>query len=294
MLVFQLLRINTAVNYDTAWVDFKRKSVYNWMKAVGADEILIFDELRLEATGVYTFRFHVPDSKEAKWTQFSKLYNTRNKRTFTDDLFYKLNYIFRLPPEYMVLKMNYSYEGLYGDITYNKGELSYAFMQLTSARTRTKLKKEDVHKLLASFVQSSSKKVDARMKHVDTFEKMIYECLVKYFESKKVDIDENLQKIKVEDNKVIAYANNVRREILKNEQYWENVGYDFSITDDADKVVIDLKVDGEYGTGIVIGNIGRPPSYKGYESDEPKFKKELQRYTSDILYKLIDILNQKL
>jgi hypothetical protein len=291
--LFNLLIVNRYVRYDTAWVNFKTEELKRWLKDVGLDTLLKFEDIRIGDRGNFNVSFNIPRLSNANdrktWSNFQIRYKAKNNQEITEMLFFKLSSFFGLPTEMIDMHISYSLGWI--DYSFLNNKIIASGGVLLSGSSETRIKNFAVSRIAASLSTPASATVKPRGKEVN-IEKIVYEALEKYFISRHIPLDDNIQCIKMEDNEVKIFLNNTRKEVLKTESFWENVQFDFFIYPEANDLKIKLIVDAEYGTGITLfsGAIGRPPHYSAYMPTEPKYKQQLQRYTNDLLYKIKDLI----
>lgn len=292
--LFFMLEINPIIRYDTAFTNFKISEFKEWSTGVGLDTVLDFVGVDLSKNGYFDFRFSISpyislETQRSAWYNFNEAFKKKKKSNFPETIFRKISNFFMIPPDQMHLTMYYGrtiaeYSMVNNEFktfeeTYNGGTLAYHPSQPTS-----------IFKSITTDFSTSSTILLEQPKGVNGYETILYKAILKYLKSRNIDLDKNVQRIKVDGNEVILYINNIRQEVLRNEPYWENVQYDLSISPQDKNLIIKMIVNGEYATGIFISGVGHVPSYKQYTSDEPKYKDQLARYTSDLLYRIKDIL----
>jgi hypothetical protein len=292
-----LASIDQRINYDTAYLNNRTMVMKQWIEDNKLNSVLTFSNIALDGAGRFTFTFHSYGHDQNELVAFLNNYkkihpNHETYESFKTRLFFKVADIFRIPPDYLTVEM---LSGPTTEIIVEEGNKI-----VTHSITRhslppgelafigpfptfhTIIHEDEVNlntSILSNFFQSNSGHI----------ENIIYRAIAAYVRKRNIN-KENLQRIKVDDGEVIVWLNNVRNEILKNENYWENVQFRITAKKTRSDLKLTLITDGEFGTGIVIGFLGKPPSYSAYKPMEPKYFEQLKKYSADFLYKLKDIL----
>ena len=292
--LLRLLSVDQNVNYDTGFISNRTAVLQEWLNSMGVNSLLTLSDIRMNATGKFAFHFFEEESNSDSlyMINFLRQYNPKAVSTpdeirneFTSRIFFTISSLFHLPLEQLDV---YVHGGVYETeiIKYKESKIISVIPPCSTcmAETVTIIHKDECMSntsLARSFFVNGSKRM----------EMIIYNALLRYFQSKNCKQD-SWKRIKVENGEVIVWLNNARKIVLENEGYWENILYRFKISKEQSGVKLDLITYGEFGTGIVIGELGKPPSYSAYKPMEPKFTTPLQNYCSDVLYKIKDLLTQ--
>ncbi|MEO7224726.1 MAG: hypothetical protein ABIY60_01895 [Flavobacterium circumlabens] len=286
--LLRLLSIDQNVNYDPAFISDRQISLENWLKETKVNRLLSLEPLRLTYEGKFQIRLVGTrdnyKNSNAVMKSFLKMYKyklpadeSELKDEFTSKLLFTAGSLFYLPRQQVELII-YGFGEETEFIEYDGNTIKSVIPPCSSCMAETYVViHKDEYKPKISISSPSS---------INSIEKKIYKALEKYFQDKSLKKD-SWKRMKVENGAVIVWLFNARKLVLENENYWENVKYEFTIKNQSGDLAISLNTFGEFGTGIAWG---KPPSYAGYKSMEPKFTKQLQIYCSDILYIIKDFL----
>jgi hypothetical protein len=298
--LLRLLSVDPNINYDTSFIIDRHIALTSWAKEMSLDSVLSLLPLQISKEGKFEIRFvhHRLDDWEKERSFINLAITNFLKKIFKDTsssqqeqfndftsyIWVTASSIFHLPNQQTEIII-YNLRNETEIITYDKGNIKSIIPPCSNCEARTQI---ILHKDESLYVSSTFK---SATKGIGQIEDVIYRALVRYFNDKKCTPD-SWKRVTVANGQVTVWLNNARQLVLENENYWENVKYDFKILRKADDLQIALVTYGEYGTGIVFKSIGKPPSYSAYKPMEPKFSKPLQVYCSDVLYKIKDILTQ--
>jgi hypothetical protein len=126
------------------------------------------------------------------------------------------------------------------------------------------------------------------------FSQLLYAAVIEQLRIRGVSVERQVQRIKVDNNQVIFRIENLRSEVIRNESYWENIQFILRIRrSPSGSITLACITDGQFGTGIVVGPLNRPPAYHDYRNMEPRFSRQLQSYTSEFLQRIRDTLRSR-
>jgi hypothetical protein len=286
--LLRLLSVDQNVNYDPAFISDRQLNMENWLKESEVNQLLSLKPPSLTYEGKFLIRLiGIRDNyknRDAVIKKFLKMYKEKLpedesalKNEFTSKLLFTAGSLFYLPRQ-QVEVIIYGLGEEAEIIEYDGDTIKSIIPPCSTCMAQTEI---IIHK-----DESKSKILINTQNSINSVEKIIYKALENYFQDKNLKKD-SWKRVRVENGAVIVWLYNARKLVLENENYWENVKYEFKIKKQTDDLSISLDTFGEFATGIAWG---KPPSYAGYKPMEPKFTKQLQIYCSDILYIIKDFL----
>jgi hypothetical protein len=276
---------------EPGWFDSRASILNRWIEDSGLTPIV--GSVRAEARADGSLYVSIPrrtlDKKRDAndtWSALTKRLRRAGRGDLAERLFIKVANTYLQPLSATTLDLSAYCDGLF--LYWEHGRIETSGLSCTSARSSVSVAPFDFERIRAG--TSASRSVSLGTQRRD-FSGALYYVLVGYLKGRGVSVDQ-VDRLQVENNVVQVFIRDLRGYVIHGRTYWENLQLTFSIQNRQSGTRLECVADGQYGVGVIIDILGlhHPPAPTAFRDMEPVYKKPLQTFTSELLYRLKDLL----
>ncbi|MBL0201597.1 MAG: hypothetical protein IPP81_16070 [Chitinophagaceae bacterium] len=278
--IASLFRIDKNISYDTGSISQQLNLLRQKIEKRKTHETLEFNQLKIDQNGNY-------------WVNLWQVIGTTK-----EPLYECVKSIFSLPSENFDLTVN-SVSKMGGGKQTKKIRVQSDFMSTVSSGYNNPIISPCIPDFCADTLTINKNECEPNSElkrqyytlSTKSIERLIYSVMRDYFISQNIDEDK-ITRIKTENGNIFASIIDVRKVILKNENYWEHIKLYFIVSRLQEGLKLCLRIDPGYGTGIRLGNFGRPPSSYDPMIEKIAFQERIKLFCNETLYNIKDLLIQ--